>query len=111
VYVRDVVKATLAAASAERSGIYNVGSGRATSFNEVVALLNKALATDYEPEYFDNPYAFYQPHTEADLARSSSELGYAVDYPIDRGIAEYVKELMEADSGRDDPSCQRTWPC
>jgi ADP-L-glycero-D-manno-heptose 6-epimerase len=111
VYVRDVVKATLAAAGAERSGIYNVGSGRATSFNEVIALLNKALAADQEPEYFDNPYAFYQPHTEADLARASSELGYAVDYPVDRGIAEYVKELMEADTGRDDLSCRRAWPC
>src|SRR3989304_10064702 len=63
VYIRDVVKATLMAASAERSGIYNVGSGRATSFNELIALLNKALGTGDEPEYFENPYGVYQPHT------------------------------------------------
>ena len=111
VYIRDVVKATLMAASAERSGIYNVGSGRATSFNELIALLNKALGAGYEPEYFENPYAFYQPHTEADLVRSSSDLGYAVHYPIDRGIAEYVKELMEPDTIQDGLSCQRPWPC
>ena len=111
VYVRDVVKATLLAADTTRSGIFNIGSGRATSFNEIVALLNKAIGTGYEPEYFDNPYAFYQPHTESDPARSSSELGYAAHYPIDRGIAEYVKELMEADATQEGLSCRKAWPC
>ena len=98
VYVKDVVEATLLAADANHSGIFNVGSGRATSFNEVVALLNKALGTDHDPEYFDNPYSYYQPHTEADLTRVRGELGYAPRYSIDRGIAEYAKELMEADT-------------
>ena len=98
VHIKDVVEATLLAAGANRSGIYNVGCGRATSFNDVVALLNKALGTDRDPDYFDNPYAFYQPHTEADVARARAELGYAPKYPIDRGISEYVKELLEADT-------------
>ncbi len=98
VYVKDVVEATLLAVHANHSGIFNVGSGCATSFNEVVALLNKALGADHDPEYFDNPYSFYQPHTEADLTRVRGELGYAPRYSIDRGIAEYVKELVEADT-------------
>ena len=98
VYVTDAVEATLLAAGASQNGIYNVGSGRATSFNEIIALLNTAFGTDHEPDYFENPYSFYQPHTEADLARSSVGLGYAPHYPIDRGIAEYAKELIEADA-------------
>ncbi|MGH7410829.1 MAG: NAD-dependent epimerase/dehydratase family protein, partial [Candidatus Methylomirabilis sp.] len=98
VYIKDVVEATLLAAGVNQNGTYNVGSGRAVSFNEIVALLNKALGTDLEPDYFENPYAFYQPHTEADLARASGRLGYAPHYPIDRGIAEYVKELVETDA-------------
>src|SRR5574337_1203171 len=97
VYVKDVVEATLLAAEANHSGVYNVGSGHPTSFNEVIALLNKALGTDREPDYFDNPYSFYQPHTEADVARARVELGYVPKYPIDQGIAEYAKQLMEAD--------------
>ncbi len=95
VYIKDAVGATLLAAEANRSGVYNVGSGRATSFNEVVALLNKALGTDHDPDHFENPYPFYQPHTEADLTHSAERLGYAPEYPIDRGIAEYAKQLME----------------
>ncbi len=98
VYVKDVVEATLLAVGAARSGIYNVGSGSATSFNVVVALLNKALGTDHDPEYFDNPYSFYQPHTEADLTRARRELGYTPRYSIDRGIPEYMKELTEAET-------------
>ncbi|MDD5559605.1 ADP-glyceromanno-heptose 6-epimerase [Candidatus Methylomirabilis sp.] len=97
VYVKDVVEATLLAAETNHSGVYNVGSGRPTSFNEVIALLNKALGTDRDPDYFDNPYPFYQPHTEADVARARAELGYVPKYPIDQGIAEYAKQLMEAD--------------
>jgi ADP-L-glycero-D-manno-heptose 6-epimerase len=100
VYVKDVVEATLLAAEADHSGVYNVGSGRPTSFNEIVALLNKALGTDYDPDYFDNPYPFYQPHTEADVTRARAELGYAPSYPIDRGIAEYVKQLVETGTGQ-----------
>ena len=84
VHIKDVVEATLLAAAADRSGIYNVGSGRATSFNDVVGLLNKALGTDRDPDYFDNPYPFYQPHTEADVARARAELGYAPKYQIGR---------------------------
>ncbi len=100
VYIKDVLEATLLAAGANESGTYNVGSGRATSFNEIVASLNKALGTDQKPDYFENPHAFYQPYTEADLTHASGRLGYAPRYPIDRGIAEYVKELVEADSRR-----------
>jgi ADP-L-glycero-D-manno-heptose 6-epimerase len=104
VYIKDVVEATVLAVEATRSGVYNVGSGRATSFNEVVALLNKALGTDQEPDYFDNPYSFYQPHTEADVALARAELGYDPRYPIDRGIAEYVKELIGGDTKRNEQS-------
>jgi ADP-L-glycero-D-manno-heptose 6-epimerase len=96
VYIRDAVEATLLAARAGHSGVYNVASGRATSFNRVVELLNRALGTDATPDYFKNPYAFYQPHTEADLGRATSLLGYVPRYPIERGVTEYVKELIDA---------------
>jgi len=102
VHVNDAVEAALLAAAAEESGCYNVGSGRATSFNELVALLNRTLGTAYEPEYVENPYGFYQPHTEADLARAAERLGYAPTYAIEQGVAEYVKALMDGTTGERD---------
>lgn len=93
VYVKDVVTMTIAALGAPRSAIYNCGSGRATSFNEVIDALNKALGTKLEPDYFENPYSFYQPHTEADMNLAKNELKYTPEYPPERGIADYVATL------------------
>ena len=95
IYVKDVVKMTIQAVNAPKSGVYNCGSGLATSFNEVIQHLNDSLGTNYEPEYFENPYSFYQPHTEADLSLAKSELKYTPDFPPDKGIADYVSILEE----------------
>jgi ADP-L-glycero-D-manno-heptose 6-epimerase len=93
VYVKDVVECTLSAVSAPRSTVYNCGSGHAVSFNELIAELNKNLGTRLEPDYFENPYSFYQPHTEADLTLSRKELKYAPQFTPTSGIADYVSIL------------------
>ncbi len=95
VYVGDVVAATIAAASARNSGIYNVGTGRARSFNELCAILNDVLGTKYETEYFECPYPFYQPFTEADLTLSGLELGYKPQYSLEDGVREYMAWLYK----------------
>jgi len=43
VYVKDVVEGSIRALDAQDSGIYNLGSGQARSFNELVDVLNKCL--------------------------------------------------------------------
>lgn len=95
VYVKDVVDFTIQARSAKRNGVYNCGSGQPFSFNEVIQELNRNLGTKLEPEYFENPYSFYQPHTEADLTLSRSELGYVPKFPPAAGIADYVAFLKK----------------
>ena len=93
VYVKDVVRMTIAAAAAPRGHIYNCGTGQAYSFNEVIAALNQGLGTSLEPDYFENPYSFYQSFTEADLSLAKNELKYAPEYPPAAGIADYVAIL------------------
>jgi ADP-L-glycero-D-manno-heptose 6-epimerase len=93
VYVKDVVRLTIGALQAPKSGIYNCGSGVAFSFNEIIAALNRALGTNLETEYFDNPYSFYQPHTEADLTAARNDLKYEPEFPPAKGIADYVSLL------------------
>ena len=90
VYVKDVVALTIRAASAPKAAIYNCGSGVAFSFNEMIAELNRNLGTSLEPDYIDNPYAFYQPHTEADMTKARVELGHVPAFPPVKGIADYV---------------------
>jgi ADP-L-glycero-D-manno-heptose 6-epimerase len=91
VYVKDAVAGTLLAAKPGITGVFNIGSGTATSFNEVIGLLGKALGSPAEPEYIDNPYEeFYQHHTEADLSRSRKVLGYEPKWLPAEGIRDYV---------------------
>jgi ADP-L-glycero-D-manno-heptose 6-epimerase len=93
VYVKDAVDATILSMNAPNSTVYNVGSGEARSFNEVIALLNKNLGTDFEPEYFDCPYDFYQEYTQADMTKIKEELGFVPKYTLEKGIKEYTDIL------------------
>ncbi|MFH1858582.1 MAG: ADP-glyceromanno-heptose 6-epimerase [Candidatus Omnitrophota bacterium] len=98
VYVKDVLRANLLAYASGKSGIVNVGTGKATSFNDVVRILNEALGTSNAPDYFDNPYAFYQDHTEADLSLAEALIGYRPQYTTEEGIRDYLADTRTAKS-------------
>jgi ADP-L-glycero-D-manno-heptose 6-epimerase len=89
VYIDDVISANLAALQCKSSGVFNVGSGASASFNEVVEQLNRVLKTDLAPEYFENPYAFFQTWTEADLTQSRKVLKYDPQFDLPKGIDAY----------------------
>ncbi len=93
VYVRDVVRANLLSLDYEGSGVFNIGSGRAESFNTLIGFINESLGTDYPPEYFENPYPFYQNKTEADISLAKKELGYTPRYPLKKGVEDYIAWL------------------
>jgi ADP-L-glycero-D-manno-heptose 6-epimerase len=90
VYIDDCVEANLCALKAPQSGVFNVGCGRAFTFNQLVAELNRALKTALEPEYFDNPYGFTQDWTEADLTQAGRILGYKPRFDLATGIDAYL---------------------
>ena len=93
VYVEDVVQANLRALTAVRSGVYNVGTGQAREFREVLEILQQVLGTRREVVYIDNPWPFYQDHTEADISPTTSDLGYAPRFTLEAGIADYGAEI------------------
>jgi ADP-L-glycero-D-manno-heptose 6-epimerase len=93
VYVRDVVEGTIRALDAKTSGIYNVGTGEARSFNELIEVLNKCLNTNFEPEYFDNPHAHYQNFTQADLTSARETLKYEPQFSLEDGVRDYMQWL------------------
>jgi ADP-L-glycero-D-manno-heptose 6-epimerase len=99
VYIRDVVAANLAALDAPRSGLCNVGSGLARSFNDVVNILAKELNITVEIEYFDNPFSFYQNHTEADLEQTAALLNWQPAWTLEAGYGDYIKLLENGHRG------------
>lgn len=94
IYVKDVVDATIRAMKAKESGVVNVGTGVVTTFNRVIEILNEVLGTSYEPEYFDNPYSFYQDETRADINRAEELLDFKAKYSIEEGIKDYLKTVI-----------------
>ena len=93
VYVKDAVEGSIRALDARTSGIYNLGSGHARSFNELVDVLNKCLGTNLQPDYIDNPHAHYQHFTQADLTNARSALGYEPRFPLEDGVRDYMHWL------------------
>lgn len=86
-FVNDVVSANILAMKSEIDfGIFNVGTGIGTSFNDLVALMNKLLGTSIEPVYVDNPIRNYVHDTIADLSLVAKSLGYKPQWTLERGI-------------------------
>lgn len=95
IYVKDVVDATIKAVDAKKSGIYNVGTGIATDFNELVKILNIVLGKNNEPEYFDMPYdpKTYQNNTQADTNKAEEFLNFKSKWGLKEGIKDYMEVL------------------
>lgn len=92
IYVKDVVRANMLAASAMTSCILNCGTGHPTTFNRLIEILNEVFGCKRHPEYIDNPYAGnYQEHTECDMTLAQKQLGFTPHYSIEDGIEDYFK--------------------
>jgi len=94
VYVKDAVEGSVRALDAKTSGIYNLGTGQARSFNELIDVLNKCLGTNLQPEYFDNPHAHYQNFTQADLTSARKALRYEPRFSLEDGVRDYMQWLF-----------------
>ena len=94
IYVKDVVKATINAVNA-KSGIYNVGTGVATNFNDLIKVLNEVLGKNLKPKYFDMPYdkKTYQSDTLADTMKAEKILGFEAKWSLKEGIIDYFNWL------------------
>ncbi len=84
VYVKDLVDGIILA-SRKGTGILNLGTGKAYSFNDVINVLNHKLGTKIQPVYRDNPISNYVMHTLADTSKMTA-LGFETRYSLEKGI-------------------------
>lgn len=102
VFVDDVVEANVLAMQKNSGGrIYNLGSGSAVSFNEVVAAINELLSekagrlAPMEPAYVDCPFpSEYQSYTCCEMKEAECDLGLVVKYDLRKGIDSYLSSLL-----------------
>ena len=94
IYIEDIIQANIKAMQPGKSGVYNVGTGKARSFQDIVDILQSELGTSLECEYIVNPFVgSYQFHTEADIATTKEMLGYEPAFEMEDGIKAYVPEI------------------
>jgi len=93
VYIKDVIQANIKACEAKKSGVYNVGTGKPRSFQDIADILQKELGTDYGTAYFPNPFTGYQMHTQAEVQSSKKYLDYTPKWELEEGIKDYIPEI------------------
>lgn len=102
VYVKDVVNMCVwLMQKRPANGLYNIGSGKARSFNDLVNAIYKALNEKPNIEYIDTPEDIrdkYQYFTEADMSKLKNT-GYKDElYTLEKGVAEYVADYLQKQS-------------
>lgn len=97
VYVKDAVEMTLHFIESRSNGLFNIGSGRMHTWNELAAAIFAALGKEPNVEFIEMPEHLrdrYQYHTRADLERLQNA-GYdkaAMD--LKESVANYVQNYL-----------------
>ena len=98
VYVKDVVDICYWLMNEKpASGLYNLGTGKARTFKDLVTAIFKSLDKEPVIEFIDTPLDIrdkYQYFTEADMNKLR-RVGYKEDfYSLEEGVETYVKNFL-----------------
>jgi ADP-L-glycero-D-manno-heptose 6-epimerase len=100
IYVKDAVDIVCKLANANISGIYNVGTGEANSWNELSRAIFKAMNVEENIEYIPMPEILqgkYQYFTEADMDKTLRVIGRHDFYSLDDAVSDYVQNYLQED--------------
>jgi UDP-glucose 4-epimerase len=103
IYIGDIVNGWVAALSSDKAagGIFNLGSGRSTSINDLAA--HAAAAFGHKPGAYDIRHAPARPgeqrRVQADIGRAQSVLGWQPRTTFEQGLAETVRSGRASTGG------------
>jgi ADP-L-glycero-D-manno-heptose 6-epimerase len=100
VYVKDVVDMTLHVAERGATGLFNIGSGQAQTWLDLVRPIFAAVQVPQQVEFVDMPPALrgrYQYHTQADISRLRASGYSSAMTPLAAAVTEYVTEYLVPD--------------
>jgi ADP-L-glycero-D-manno-heptose 6-epimerase len=100
IYVKDAARMTAAFLFNDASGIFNIGTGYAGSWNEMAKGVFKAIDKPAKIEYFEMPADLkgkYQNYTCADMAKTKNALKEQADcMPLEQAVVDYVRNHLVA---------------
>jgi ADP-L-glycero-D-manno-heptose 6-epimerase len=94
IYIEDIIQANIKATNPKNSGVYNVGTSKARSFEDIVNILQKELEIDNGKEYIPNPFVgSYQFFTQANINTTIENLEFEPRFSMEDGIKAYIPEI------------------
>lgn len=100
IYVKDAVRMTCDFLDNTHSGIFNMGRGLPTTWNQLASAIFKALNKPAHIEYVDMPadlVAKYQNYTCADMSKYAKHHQLLFDYDIEKAVQDYVQNYLLKD--------------
>ena len=99
IYVKDIVNVCMfLLQNRKNSGIYNLGSGKARTFLDLVKNTFHAIDKKENINFIDTPIDIrdkYQYYTQANMSKLKS-IGYEKPfYTLEEGVKDYVKNFLE----------------
>lgn len=97
IYLKDAVKMTCEFLEKSVCGIYNIGQGRATSWNELAHALFAALGKKAQIQYIEMPkelHGQYQNYTCADMNKTLAVFDRFQMTPVTHAVREYVQDYL-----------------
>lgn len=101
IYVKDAVEMTLFFAEhPEANGIYNIGTGRARSWNDLARAVFDAMGKEVRIDYIPMPESLqpkYQYFTQADISKLRAAGCKTPITPLEEAVREYVQDYLLKD--------------
>ncbi len=98
IYVKDAVRMTCAFLTNDVGGIYNIGSARASTWNELAHAVYRALERPPQIEYIDMPSDLvnkYQNYSRADMTKTAKLLKETANcMSLEDAVADYVRHYL-----------------
>jgi len=82
------------------SDVYNIGTGKENSFNEMIQTINEELGTSVKPRYVVNPLKNYVQATLADPSKIEKEIGWKAKTSLRQGIKKVIAAKEPFSSSR-----------
>jgi len=87
-HIDDIVRGLIVAADNQLTGVYNLGTGRAVSFNELVEMIAETLDTEVQPTYIESPVrtGISGRGTVVGCEKLRAETGWEPEVSIEDGV-------------------------
>lgn len=99
-YIEDVVAANLTACVAKDApgGVFNIGSGRATSLNELYMIISELLGLRIKPKHLPLRAGDVR-HSLGDVSLARDKLGFSAFYDVRDGLKKTIDWYVENSLG------------